>query len=210
MYTPATLESLTKEEELGPEEDHTKERVIDRHAVQESARDAWRTHSLRRRVDREFCARLDQVPGVGAVWLSARARWLAIAEFLRAKGCILRSDDHGQRIIQRQDRQHQHDGGYQQRLRRGMALSDLEYPDPEESDANHSDSHDRAAEEKQRQQREESVVDRKYASRFQEDPIQRIEDVDLAEDVSAMLLADGILCLVDSSQEHRDPRQKRK
>lgn len=72
---------------------------------------------------------------------------MTIAECLRPKRSVLRSNHHGQRIVQSQRSQHQHRRRQEERLWRGMALSNLEDSNPKESNANRSNANNGAAEE---------------------------------------------------------------
>lgn len=78
----------------------------------------------------------------------------------------------------------------------------MEDSDPEEANSYGSYTSNGAAEEKQYEQGHEDVVDGKDSGGLDEDPIQGLENVDFAEDVTAALFADRVFGLVDAGDEH--------
>lgn len=62
-----------------------------------------------------------------------------------------------------------------------MAFSDLEDPKPEEAYAETGNANDGAGEEEKHQEEEDDVVNGKDFGRVDEDPIDRVEDVDMAK-----------------------------
>lgn len=90
-----------------------------------------------------------------------------------------------------------------------MSLADSENSDPEEPDANCRDADDRTAEKQQDDQCEQNVVYRKDLCRAYKDPVDRIEDIDMSQDVSTIMLADRVFGLVYCSEEHRYPNKDR-
>lgn len=71
-----------------------------------------------------------------------------------------------------------------------MALSDLEQPKPKESNAHCSNTDNRAGEEEDNQEEEDDIVNREDLRRHYKYPIDRVEDIDVTQNVSAMTLAD--------------------
>ena len=91
-----------------------------------------------------------------------------------------------------------------------MALANLENGNPEEADADRSDSNNRGGEKEEDKEQEQNIVDREDLGRLDKDPVERLEDVDVAEDVSAVSTADGVLGLVNASNEHTSENDKGK
>lgn len=123
-----------------------------------------------------------------------------IAKRLRSKSRVLRSDNHGDGIIERQRDQCQHDGGHEQGLRRRAALADPEDANPEEPDPNCRDANKRATEEKKNEECEQDIIDWEDLGRPHQHPIDWVEDVDVSKNISAAVLAEGVLGLVDGRQ----------
>lgn len=71
-----------------------------------------------------------------------------------------------------------------------MALAYLEKPEPKESNAHCSNADNGAGEEKDNQEEENNIVNREDLRRNYKYPIDRVEDIDVTKDVSAMALAD--------------------
>lgn len=86
-----------------------------------------------------------------------------------------------------------------------MALSDGEYLEPQEADSHGGDADDGAGEEEEDKEEEEDVVDWEDGGGFDEDPVYGVEDLDVAEDVAAVGLADGVFGFIDAGEEHGDP-----
>ena len=86
-----------------------------------------------------------------------------------------------------------------------MPFPDLEYFEPKKANADGSDADDGAGEKVEDYEEENDIVDWEDFGRFDEDPVHGIENVDMAQDVSAMTLADRILRLVDKGQKHGHP-----
>lgn len=86
-----------------------------------------------------------------------------------------------------------------------MALSNLENPYPEETNANRSNADNRAAEEQQHKDSEDDIVDREYLGRLHKNPVDRVEDIDVPKDIATAVLADRIFSLINCSQCHRYP-----
>jgi hypothetical protein len=61
-----------------------------------------------------------------------------------------------------------------------VTLSDLENPDPQESDANCCNPNDGAAEEEKYKEYKQDIVDRKDFRGLHEDPVDGVEDVDIS------------------------------
>lgn len=135
-------------------------------------------------------AREDQLGVVSAVRLGAGIRRLIGAECLGSIEGVLGSHKHGDRIVDGQRDEQQHDRGDEKSLRGCPASADLEDSDPEEADANCGNTGDGAAEQDEDQKGHQDVVDGESLGSLEEDPVHRLENVDLAEDVSATLLAD--------------------
>lgn len=88
-----------------------------------------------------------------------------------------------------------------------MTLSDLKNLDPEEANTDGRNANNGAGKEEQYNQQEDDIIDWKDLCRLDEDPVHRVEDLNVTEDVAASALADRILCLVDKGQEHGDPNE---
>lgn len=71
-----------------------------------------------------------------------------------------------------------------------MALSYLEKPEPQESDAHCSNADNGAGEEEYNQEEEDDIVNREDLGGYYEYPINRVEDIDMTKNISAMALAD--------------------
>ncbi|CRK33933.1 hypothetical protein BN1708_006202, partial [Verticillium longisporum] len=192
--------------ELGPEGDGAEKGPRDGDAVEKLGHDGRRAHAAG--LLGQGLGAADDVVGavaaVGALALAVRRR----APGLGAVDGVLGRDEHGDRIVDGEDDEGQHDGGDEQGLRRRAALADLEDADPEEADADGGDAGDGAAEEEQDEEGHEDVVDGEGARRLEEDPVDGLENVEVAEDVAAALLADGVLGLVNARDEHGDPDEE--
>lgn len=86
-----------------------------------------------------------------------------------------------------------------------MSLSDLEDLEPKKPDANGCNAHDRAGEKEQDDQQKDNIVDGEDLRRFDQNPVHRIEDIDVSENVPTVGLANRIFRFVDECQEHGDP-----
>lgn len=139
---------------------------------------------------------------VRAVWLLTGVTGRAIAISLGAEGGVLWSDHHDDRVLNGENDQSEQDGGHEQSLRRCVVLANLEESDPQEPDTNGGNSDDRRREEEENQKKEQYVINGKDLGRLNENPVDRLEDVDMPEDVAAADLAGRILGLVDTSDEH--------
>ncbi|CRK18528.1 hypothetical protein BN1708_012373 [Verticillium longisporum] len=191
---------------LGPEGDGAEKGPRDGDAVEKLGHDGRRAHAAG--LLGQGLGAADEV--VGAV---AAVGPLAVAVGRRAPGLgavdgVLGRDEHGDGVVDGEDDEGQHDGGDEQGLRRRAALADLEDADPEEADADGGDAGDGAAEEEQDEEGHEDVVDGEGARRLEEDPVDGLENVEVAEDVAAALLADGVLGLVNARDEHGDPDEE--
>lgn len=71
-----------------------------------------------------------------------------------------------------------------------MTLSYLEKPEPKESNAHCSNPDNGAGEEEDNQKEEDDIVNREDLGGNYEYPIDRVEDIDVTKNVSAMALAD--------------------
>lgn len=181
--------SLTKKYELCPEKYDTKKWEIQGNTVKERADNAWSADRFRSRIVCELRTGFDKIRVIFAIRLFSRISRRSIAECLWPKGCILRSNDHGDGIIECQGDQGEHRGRHEQSLWRRMTLADLEDPNPEKTNTSRCDPHDRATEEQQDEQRKESVVKWENLRSADEDPVDRVEDVDITKNVPAILLA---------------------
>ena len=106
------------------------------------------------RVGSEFAARLDEVLVLCAIGLFIEAVGLHVAVRLRAPGSILRSNDHGDRVVDGEGNECQQDGSHEECLRRSVSLADLEDGNPQEADTGRRDSDDRGGEEEEDEQKE--------------------------------------------------------
>lgn len=155
-----------------------------------------------------FGAGVDHVLVVSAVWLISRMFRLVGAECLGSVGRILRSDQHSDTVIGGQDYQTQQDSRDEKSLRSSATFADLEDANPEEANAHGSDTRDGAAKKEKHQESHEDVVNGEGLGRLDEDEVHGLKDVDLAKDVTALLLANRVLGLVNTSDEHRYENDK--
>ncbi|CAH0048217.1 unnamed protein product [Clonostachys solani] len=126
------------------------------------------------------------------------------AERLCAVSSILRCYKHGNSVVNGQHKQREHHCGHEKCLGSGPATSDLENLNPQEADSHSSHTRNRAAKEKEDEKRHENIVNRENFGGLEENPVQWLED-----NVSASLLADGVLGLVNSRDEHGYPDENR-
>lgn len=124
------------------------------------------------------------------------------AECLRTIYRVLRCDEHGDGIVDGENGQCEHDGCDEQGLRRSPATANLEDTNPEEANTHSCDARDGAAEEEENQERHKNVVNWKYAGEFDKNPVERLKDVDAAEDVATLSLADRVLGFIDAREKH--------
>ena len=190
---------------MRPEVHDAKEGKIDGDTVKEGAYDGRRANVLGGWVFRDLRAGADVVGVVGAVRLFAGVAQRVVTVRLGAVMCVLRSDYHGEGVVNRKCHESEHDRGHQESLWRGVTLSDLEDLEPEEPDSEAGDTEDRASEKEEHEEEEDHVVDGENLCGFDEYPIDRVEDVGVGENVTAVGFANGILSLVNASKEHRYP-----
>lgn len=138
-----------EEGELRPEQDHAKEREVDGHAVDEGAENRGRADVVSHRVGRKLRAGLDGFLVFRAIWLVASMVDGQVAVRLRAKGRVLRGDDHSDSVVDGQSDESEKDGGHKQRLRGSVALANLEDGEPKEADAGCGNAYDRGGEEEE-------------------------------------------------------------
>ena len=185
-----------------PEKHHTEEGEVDGDAVDKGAENGWRADVLRGGVGGELAAGLDEVLVLGTVWDLGVGVGGQVAVRLWAKSSVLRCDDHGDGVVDAEGNQGKQNSSHEESLRRGVAFADLEYGEPEEADACGGNAHDRGGEEEEHKKQEQDVVDGEDLGGLDEDPVDRLEDVDVAEDVAAVGAANGVLGLVDARDEH--------
>ena len=191
-----------QESELSPEEHDTEEWEVDGDAINEGAENRGCTDLLRRGVGSEFAARPNEILVVAAIGLLVKAVGLHVAVGLRTPGGVLWRNDHSDGVVDGEDNESEENSCHQEGLGRSMALADLEDGDPEEANASSGNTNNGSGEEEQDKEQEEHVVDGEHLGRLDEDPVQRLEDVDVAKDVSAVGATDGVLGLVNASDEH--------
>ena len=71
-----------------------------------------------------------------------------------------------------------------------MGLSDPEDGNPKHSDADCGESNNASAEEKEHQEEEDDIVDRKNFGRHDQDVVDRLEDIDVTKQIAALSFAD--------------------
>ena len=153
-------------------------------------------------------AGLDCFAVVAAVWLLVALAG-AIAEGLGAEGGVLGRDDHGESVVESEYDQGQEDGGHEHGVGRCLTLADPEQGDPEEADADGGHSDNGRGEEQHRQEEEKDVVDREDATRDRQDVVDRVKDLGVSEQEAAVRAADGVLDLVDASDQHAGEDEER-
>lgn len=195
-------EVYAEEGELCPEHDDTKEGEVDGDTVNEGAQDGRCADVLCGRVLGEFATGLDKVFVLGTVGLLIAGVGAQVAVGLGAECGVLRCDYHSNGVVDAKNDEGEQNGGHEESLGRGVSLADLEEGEPEEADTCSRDADNRGGEEEQDQQEEQDVVDREDLGRLDKDPVQWLEDVDVAEDVTTVGTADGVLRLVDAGDEH--------
>ena len=89
-----------------------------------------------------------------------------------------------------------------------MSFSDAEYRDPEDSNANGGDTDDAGCEEQHCDEQEDDIINWEDLGSLDQNPVDRVEDVDVTKKMTAMFFADGVLGLVNTGDEHADPDQK--
>lgn len=197
-----------QERELCPEQNHAKEGEVDGDAVDESADDTRRANLFGDGVLGKLGTALDFTEVLCAIRVLSGVTGCEVAESLRTKGGILWRHNHGDGVVEGQHNECEQNCRHEERLWRCVVLADLEKSDPKEANTNGSDANDRCGEEEQYQQEEEHIVYWEHFGRLDQDPIDRLEDVDASEDVSAVRLAHGILRLVDASDKHAREDEK--
>jgi hypothetical protein len=83
-----------------------------------------------------------------------------------------------------------------------MASANAENSDPQNSNADCGEADNAGEEKKEDQDQENDIVDWEDFGGLDQDPVDGLEDVDVCKYVAAMLLAYGVLCLVDTCDEH--------
>ena len=121
---------------------------------------------------------------------------------MRAPGSVLGCDDHGDGVVDCEGDERKQHSGHEECLGRSVPLANLEDGDPQEADASGRDADNRGGEEEENEEEEHNIVDGEDLGGLDEDVVERLEDVDVAEDVAAVGAADGILGLVDTGDEH--------
>lgn len=118
---------------------------------------------------------------------------------------ILRCHHHCYCVAGRKRDQCQHHRCHEKGLRGSVALSNGENLEPEEANANRGNPNNRAREKENDQKEVKDVVDREDLGGFDKDPVEWVENIGIAENVTAMTFAHRILDLVNGGEEHRDP-----
>lgn len=81
-----------------------------------------------------------------------------------------------------------------------MSLSNLEQLQPEEAYPQTCNTNDGTGKEEDYQEEEYDVIDREHFRGYDKKPVDGVEDVDVAEDVPAVALADRVLRFVDAGK----------
>lgn len=172
-------EEYAEESELCPEIDSTEDRPVQCDSVEKSRHDRGRANGSGGSVVLKLRARLDESLVVRAIGLVARVtRWI-VAIDLGTKGSILRRDHGKDGVVDGEDDQGQHHSSDQQGLRKSSTFLNLEDANPQESDANSSNTADGAAEEEQDEESHEDIINRERFGRLNKEPVDRLEDVDV-------------------------------
>ena len=198
-------EEDTEESKLSPEVDKSEEGEVDGDAVQEGAdyrgcadhTSDWVVGSLATRAD---CAVV-----VAAVWLRIRVVGRSIAVGLGTEGGVLRSDHHSDSVVDGKHDQGEHDSSHEKGLRSSVALADLEQTDPQEADADSCNADNRSGKEQKGQKKEDDIVDGEDLGGDNEEPVDRLEDLVVAKQISATSFANRVLDLVHTSDQHAGP-----
>ena len=196
-----------QEDELRPKVHNPKKGEIHGDSVKERAYDGWRADVLGCWVFRHFGARADMVGMVSTVGLFARVSEGMITKGLGSIVRILRSDHHGEGVVDREGHESEHDRGHEKGLWGGVTFSNLEDFEPEEADSQGGDADDGAGKKEKHQEEENDVVNGEDFGGFDEYPIHRVEDIDVGEDVTTVGFANGVLGLVNAGEEHGYPNE---
>lgn len=122
----------------------------------------------------------------GAIGLVPRVAGRIVAEHLGAKRGILRRNHGEDGVVDGEDDQRQHYSSNQESLRKGPTLLDLKDANPQEPNANSCDTADGTAEQEQDEEGHKNVVDRESLGRLDENPVDRLENVDMSKNISAV------------------------
>ena len=166
---------------MRPEVDDAEEGEVDRDAVEEGGHDTGRTDHGCRRVVAALGAGFDGALVLRAVWLFAGVARRAVAVGLGAESGVLRCDDHGEGVVEREDHEGEEDSGHEEGVGGRVSLADFEQRDPEEADADCRDAEDCGGEEEEREKEEDDVVDGEDFAREGEEPVDGVEDLGFAE-----------------------------
>jgi hypothetical protein len=147
-------------------------------------------------------ARLDCAAVVAAVGLLVKTVAGAVAEGLRAKGGVLRRDDHGERVVEREHDEREEDSSHEHSVGCRLALADSEEGDPEEANANGGHADNGRGKEEHGKEEVEDVVDREDTAGDGHDVVDRVEDLRVPEQETTVRAADRVLDLVDAGNQH--------
>jgi hypothetical protein len=125
-----------------------------------------------------------------------------VAESLRAEGGVLWRDDHGERVVEREDDESEEDSSHEHSVWRRLAFSDPEESDPEEANADGGHADNGGGEEQHGQEEVENVVDREDTAGDGHDVVDRVEDLRVSKQETAVRAAHRILDLVDAGNQH--------
>lgn len=120
---------------------------------------------------------------------------------------VLWGHHHCNCIAGRKRDQCQHHRCHEKGLWGSVAFSNGENLEPEEANADRGNPNNRAREEEDNQKEVKDIINREDLGGFDKDPVERVQNIGIAENVTTMTLADRILDFVDGGEEHRDPNE---
>lgn len=194
-------EEDSEESELRPEVDDAEEGEVDGDAVEESAHGGRGADQVAGAVVVALRAGLDGAAVVAAVGLVGAVA-AAVAEGLGTESGVLGRDDHGERVVESEDDEGEEYGGHEHGVGGCLSFADFEEGNPEEADSDGSHADDGRGEEEHRQEKVEDVVYREDAAGDRHDVVDRVEDLGVSEQETAVRAAYRVLDLVDAGDQH--------
>jgi len=198
-------EEDAKESKLSPEVDKSEEGEVDGDAVQEGTNYRRRADHTSDRVVSSLATRADSAVVVATVWLRIGVVGRSVAVGLRAEGGILRSDHHSDSVVDGEYNQGEHDSSHKKGLRSSVTLANLEQTDPQEADTDRGNTDNRSGKEQKGQKKENDIVDGEDLRGNNEKPVDGLEDLVVAKQISTASLAHRVFDLVDAGDQHAGP-----
>lgn len=191
-----------EESELRPEVNDTEEGEVDGDAVEEGAHCGRRADKVADGVVVALRARLNGVAVVAAVGLLVETMAGTVAESLRTKGGVLRRDNHGERIIERKHNEGKEDSSHEHGVWCRLSFADPEESDPQEADANGGHADNGRGKEEHGKKKVEDVIDGEDAAGDGHDVVDRVENLGVAKQETAVRATHRVLDLVDAGNQH--------